>query len=193
MDWHDAREYSIGDIGVGECAGEVVSLTQFSLATAESKVFDASLIVDDAGRSDSDVSDAARLAYAAMVTAAQGLIKTRNPDVKPDADVVFDTFKTQFIDTSLFLDRFVGASQWQYFQSAHESRGVARDRRDEHAVVEFADAAYRFGHSQIRPLYQLNDNALGLLIFPDCTGACPVPQARVRDWSYFFDLGDSPA
>ena len=44
VDWHDAREYSIGDIGVGECAGEVVSLTQFSLAEAESQVFDASVL-----------------------------------------------------------------------------------------------------------------------------------------------------
>ena len=25
VDWHDARAYSIGDIGVGECAGEVVT------------------------------------------------------------------------------------------------------------------------------------------------------------------------
>ena len=47
VDWHDSREYSIGDIGVGECAGEVISLTDFSLASAESKVFDASVTVDD--------------------------------------------------------------------------------------------------------------------------------------------------
>ena len=45
VDWHDSREYSIGDIGVGECAGEVVSLTQFSLAKAESRAFEASIRV----------------------------------------------------------------------------------------------------------------------------------------------------
>jgi sulfite reductase (ferredoxin) len=138
VDWHDAREYSIGDIGVGECAGEVVSLTQFSLATAESKVFDASLVVDDAARSDEDVADAARLAYAAMVTAAQGLIKSRDADIGADAHVVFDTFKAQFVDTQIFFDRFVGVSQWQYFQAAHETRGAARTRDDARRRVEEA-------------------------------------------------------
>ena len=53
--------------------------------------------------------------------------------------------------------------------------------------VEFADAAYRFGHSQIRAVYQLNDGARGS-VFPDCAGARPVPQARAIDWRYFFDL-----
>src|SRR5690606_1714812 len=48
IDWHDAREYSIGDIGVGECAGEVITLTQFALASAESKAFDASVLVEKA-------------------------------------------------------------------------------------------------------------------------------------------------
>jgi sulfite reductase (ferredoxin) len=132
VDWHDAREYSIGDIGVGECAGEVVSLTQFSLAAAESKAFDASLLVDTDGAS------AARLAFAAMVDAAQGLLKTRDPDVKADADVVLAEFKRSFVDTQLFFDRFVGASEWQYFQAAHLSGAPARDRDEARRRVEEA-------------------------------------------------------
>jgi sulfite reductase (ferredoxin) len=147
VDWHDAREYSIGDIGVGECAGEVISLTQFSLATAESKVFDASLIVDDGNATDAEIQEAARTAYAAMVTAAQGLIKTRNPDISGDANVVFETFKTQFIDTQLFLDRFVGVSQWQYFQSAHDARGAARDRDEARRRVEEAQLFIEASHA----------------------------------------------
>jgi len=51
--------------------------------------------------------------------------------------------------------------------------------------VEFADATYRFGHSQIRAEYQLNDNA-SASIFPQCLGGCVVPQAHVLDWRYFF-------
>ena len=31
-DWGDPREYTIGDLGVGECAGEVVPLVQVGLA-----------------------------------------------------------------------------------------------------------------------------------------------------------------
>lgn len=53
--------------------------------------------------------------------------------------------------------------------------------------VEFADGAYRFGHSQIRSLYQLNAHANGSL-FPDCGGMQPVSQAHVLDWRYFFDV-----
>jgi len=147
VDWHDAREYSIGDIGIGECAGEVVSLTQFSLATAESKAFDASLIVDDAGANDDEIQRAAQLAYGAMVTAAQGLIKTRDADIKADPSLVFETFKTQFVDSGLFMDRFVGAGQWQYFQNAHEARGTVRDRDEARRRVEEAQLFIEATHA----------------------------------------------
>lgn len=53
--------------------------------------------------------------------------------------------------------------------------------------IEFSDAAYRFGHSQVRSRYRLNATAAGPL-FPDCIGMCPVPAARVVDWRYFFGL-----
>ena len=53
--------------------------------------------------------------------------------------------------------------------------------------VEFADAAYRFGHSQILARYRLNDRADGR-IFPDLAGRRPVPNARAIDWRNAFDL-----
>ena len=43
-DWGDPREYTIGDIGVGECAGEVVSLVEFGLQASERIVFEAGRI-----------------------------------------------------------------------------------------------------------------------------------------------------
>ena len=54
--------------------------------------------------------------------------------------------------------------------------------------AEFADAAYRFGHSQIRNRYTLNAKGATGNVFPDCAGTCPVPHERVIDWRYFFTL-----
>jgi Animal haem peroxidase len=53
--------------------------------------------------------------------------------------------------------------------------------------VEFSDAAYRYGHSQIRAIYQLNEHFSGR-VFPECAGSCPVPAAHVIDWWRFFDM-----
>jgi len=57
--------------------------------------------------------------------------------------------------------------------------------------VEFADAAYRFGHSQVRALYTLNASGAKGGIFPECAGTCPVPHNRVVDWRYFFRVDDN--
>ena len=59
--------------------------------------------------------------------------------------------------------------------------------------VEFADAAYRFGHPQIRATYQLNERAAGLTAFPDLAGTRPVPADRAVDWARFFALPGRPA
>src|SRR6202044_3835994 len=40
-DWGDPREYSLGDMGIGECAGEVITPVEFELAAAEREVFEA--------------------------------------------------------------------------------------------------------------------------------------------------------
>jgi sulfite reductase (ferredoxin) len=146
VDWHDAREYSIGDIGVGECAGEVISLTQFSLASAESKVFDASVTVDDPQASAGDIQEASQEAYNAMMLAALGLLKTRNPDARPDHAVVFADFKRQFIDTGVFFERYIGNQEWPYYQAAHDAKGRSRDRDEARRRVEeaqlFIDASH---------------------------------------------------
>jgi Animal haem peroxidase len=58
--------------------------------------------------------------------------------------------------------------------------------------VEFADAAYRFGHPQIRARYELNDNESGLAIFPELAGMRPVPAVRIIDWARFFAIPGRP-
>jgi Animal haem peroxidase len=53
--------------------------------------------------------------------------------------------------------------------------------------LEFADAAYRYGHCQIRQRYQLNRDTAAVPVFPDLLGFRPVPRERTVDWTLFFD------
>jgi hypothetical protein len=58
--------------------------------------------------------------------------------------------------------------------------------------LEFADAAYRYGHSQIRERYRVNRDAEPAPLFPDLLGFRPVPAVWAVDWSYLFDLPGRP-
>ena len=80
-DWGDPREYTLGDMGTGECAGEVVSPIEFDLAAAERQLFEAE-VAFDGGHSE----EAGKKAYHAMLQAARGLVKLEMPQVsdKPD-------------------------------------------------------------------------------------------------------------
>jgi hypothetical protein len=53
--------------------------------------------------------------------------------------------------------------------------------------LEFADAAYRYGHCQIRHRYQLNLATEPVPIFPDLLGFRAVPREWAVDWTLLFD------
>ena len=53
--------------------------------------------------------------------------------------------------------------------------------------LEFAHAAYRYGHSQIRHRYQVNLQTDPVLLFPDLLGFRTVPPQLTVDWTLFFD------
>jgi hypothetical protein len=59
--------------------------------------------------------------------------------------------------------------------------------------LEFADAAYRYGHCQIRQLYQLNRETQPVPLFPDLLGFRRVPAERAVDWRLLFDGPDNTA
>jgi Animal haem peroxidase len=53
--------------------------------------------------------------------------------------------------------------------------------------LEFADAAYRYGHAQIRHHYRLNLQTDPVPLFPNLLGFRPVPRECAIDWTLFFD------
>jgi len=52
---------------------------------------------------------------------------------------------------------------------------------------EFADAAYRYGHSQIRQSYRLQADGPARALFPDLLGFRPVTPDKAVDWRILFD------
>ena len=140
-DWGDPREYSLGDMGVGECAGEVVSLTEFGLASSERQVFEAQVELDS-----QEFAKASQTAFQAMLGAAKALVLVYNIDVLNDEDQIVDEFRRRFYDTELFHDPYAGAKFANYlFHAANGGRAdaspAAVHRRIEEAQL-FIEAAY---------------------------------------------------
>jgi hypothetical protein len=74
--------------------------------------------------------------------------------------------------------------------------GDRRYYRPEVAFIplEFADAAYRYGHGQIRHRYLLQNGAAAVPVFPDLLGFQPVAPRHRVDWTLVFDApGHAPA
>jgi hypothetical protein len=59
--------------------------------------------------------------------------------------------------------------------------------------VEFADAAYRYGHSQIKGDYQLRRGGARFPVFPDLAGFRPLAPEHVIDWTLLFDVPRHPS
>src|SRR6185437_3148475 len=93
-DWGDPREYTLGDMGTGECAGEVISATEFELTAAERELFEAQLALDN-GHFD----QAGKTAYKSMVNGAKALVKLVNPNIPNDPERIISEFKTYYYDT----------------------------------------------------------------------------------------------
>jgi hypothetical protein len=57
---------------------------------------------------------------------------------------------------------------------------------------EFADAAFRYGHGQVRDDFQVNPESGSRRLFPDLLGFRPVPAELAVDWTLLFDVEGSP-
>ena len=141
VDHADARPFTMGDLGVGECAGEVVSLFGIEVVRAEAEVFEAQVALDE-----SDPVAAEEHAYTAMVLAARALVRTEFIDVTEDPDAVVREWKERFFDTKLFHDRFAKGKFGRFLLERHEDPTPSGDaataaRRVEEAQL-FVEACH---------------------------------------------------
>ena len=141
-DWGDPREFTIGDLGTGECAGEVVSLSQFGFTQAEGEAFEAQLLLD-AGQ----YPAADEKAYQAMLTAAKTLVQIDYLDVPDAPAAIVREFRTRLVDTKLFWDTYAADQFSKYLFARAEGPDVRFTADTAHKLVEeanlFIDAAHK--------------------------------------------------
>jgi sulfite reductase beta subunit-like hemoprotein len=141
-DWNDPREYTLGDRGVGECAGEVVSPVDFGLAAAERQVFEAQLALESG-----DAATAHRSAYRSMLQAAKSLVSTELPDVSDDPDRIVQEFRTRFHETKKFNDPFAGGKFAHYLFAAHRNGHDASNPEAARHLIEEAQLFIEASHN----------------------------------------------
>jgi len=153
-DWGDPREYTISDMGEGECAGEVVPIVEVELAGAERELFESQVLLDE-----KKIDGAAGRAFSAMLVAARALTREKNPNLGSDADEIVGEFRKHYYETKLFWDDFAGGKFAEYFFRAHDERGKTSSVEAAHQLIEeatlFVDAAHqcytRFGSALRNP------------------------------------------
>ncbi|MGH8584377.1 MAG: nitrite/sulfite reductase [Gammaproteobacteria bacterium] len=140
-DWGDSREFTVSDIGTGECAGEVVSRVDFDLQSAERQYFEAQLLYE---RGEFRAAD--ETCYAAMLEAAKALIGTQLRDIGNSAEAIIGEFRARYCDTEVFYDRYAGAKFAQYLFNRHADRARVFSAERARLLLEetqlFIEAAY---------------------------------------------------
>ena len=116
-----------------------------------------------------------------------------------EAAQTFVRWHYQWLVMNEFLPRLVGTNH-----AAETIAAPPYEFETEHAFmpVEFSVAAYRFGHSQVRPGYALGVGR-GAGLFPDLPdapfgnfdlrGFRPVPPELLVDWAFFFGGAAQPS
>ncbi|HET9870431.1 MAG TPA: nitrite/sulfite reductase, partial [bacterium] len=146
-DWADPREYTIGDIGKGECAGEVVAPYEFALTAAESKVFEAQVRLEKG-----DLAGAVDLAYQSFIHSGEAVLRTRDREYTGKADQTVEDFKKFFFDTGDFVKHVNNTQFAAYLFKAHDNRLPNPNQDEAHHRVEEAQLFLEAVHSYIANL-----------------------------------------
>lgn len=160
-DWGDPREFTIGDMGVGECAGEIVSMAEFGFTDAESKAFEAQLLLDEG-----QFRKAEDLAYQAMLTAARTLVQLQFQDVPNTPDAIVEEFRARFVEPKIFWDTYHHGQFANYLFNRHAEGPDERYNRDTvHKIVEEANLVIDAAH-KAHAKYQAAGSGLSAVQVP---------------------------
>jgi hypothetical protein len=131
----------------------------------------------------------------AFLRAHNLLVDRLREDGTPEPDVFDEARRAtmwhyQWILLHDYLPVLIGAELTT--ELVNEGPRYYTSRDEPYIPFEFADAAFRYGHSQIRHRYRINATTSGLQMFPDLMGFGAVPPERAVDWELLFDLPGRP-
>jgi sulfite reductase (ferredoxin) len=140
-DWGDAREYTMADYGEGECAGELVPVTEFGLQASETVVFEAQVDYDK-----ESYETAVAKAYRAMLTAAKALVQAQYIDITDAPEHIVTEFRTRFCDTEMFYDPYAGSRFAMFLLHLHEHGVPTGDRISSKRIIDEAQLFIEAAH-----------------------------------------------
>src|SRR3984893_3966253 len=131
-----------------------------------------------------------------FIQAHNWLVDRLRADSVPEAELFDDarrslTWHYQWVIFHDFLPNLVGA-----VLTSTVFRGDLRLYRvtgEPFIPVEFADAAFRYGHSQLKRVSHLRRGGSRFPVFPDLAGFRPLTRDHVIDWSLLFDVPGQPS
>ncbi|MEV0799470.1 peroxidase family protein [Kribbella sp. NPDC050281] len=134
--------------------------------------------------------------HVALLHAHNRIVDKLRANGVPEADVFGEartalTWHYQWIVVHDFLPRLVGTALVEQVL-AEGGRWFTPEPLQAYIPLEFADAAYRYGHGQIRHTYQLVEGGPAVPLFPDLVGFGPPPADRRLDLAQIFDLPGHP-
>lgn len=142
-DWGDVRVFTTGDVGVGECAGEVISPAEFALAESERLIFEAQLALDE-GQADT----ATGRALAAMTHAARAACLQLQPTLSAAPEAVAAAFDRLLGSTGEFDAASPGARFSRHYVRARQAPPTGVTLKDARRNVEeaqlFIDGAHAY-------------------------------------------------
>lgn len=131
-DWGDPRQYSLGDIGKGECAGEVVTQYEFTMTAVDRMIFSAQVDLEGG-----EVQKAGEAAYTAMIKSAMALVQLQYDDVtEDDPDEIIEEFKERFYDTEYIFDPYAGSKFADYLLAAYERAPITFTEESARHLIE---------------------------------------------------------